>query len=111
YHVYKELKKRKALAIFYTDELTETGEAMANQGEERLIYQDAERHVDNSLQSLPARCQEIYFMSRKEHLTNEEIANRLGISKRTVEKQISEALRQITVHIRVMAILLGWFML
>jgi len=111
YHVYKELKKRKALAIFYTDELTETGEAMANQGEERLIYQDAERHVDNSLQSLPARCQEIYFMSRKEHLTNEEIANRLGISKRTVENQLTVALRHIRVQLKVMAILLGWFML
>lgn len=111
YHVYKELKKRKALTISYTDELTETGEAIANQGEERLIYQDAERQVDNSLQSLPARCQEIYFMSRKEHLTNEEIANKLGISKRTVENQLTVALRHIRLQLKVMAILLCWFML
>ena len=111
YHVYKELKKRKASTIVYTDELTETEEVMTNQGEDRLIYQDAERQVDNSLQSLPARCQEIYFMSRKEHLTNEEIANKLGISKRTVENQLTVALRHIRLQLKVMAILLCWFML
>lgn len=112
YHVYKELKKRKASAIVYTDELTETEAVMTNQGEERLIYQEAERYVDGSLQSLPARCQEIYLLSRKENLTNDEIANKLGISKRTVENQLTVALRHIRIQLKVISMmLLLWFML
>lgn len=111
YHVYKELKKRKTSAVVYTDELTETGEALTNQGEERLIYQEAERYVDGSLQSLPARCQEIYFMSRKENLTNDEIANKLGISKRTVENQLTVALRHIRILLKTATIILFFILL
>ncbi|MBD1423266.1 RNA polymerase sigma-70 factor [Sphingobacterium chuzhouense] len=111
YHVYKELKKRKTSAIVYMDELTETGGAMTNQGEERLIYQDAERYVDGSLQTLPARCQEIYFMSRKENLTNDEIANKLGISKRTVENQLTVALRHIRILLKAVTTVLFFIIL
>ncbi|PRD51347.1 RNA polymerase sigma-70 factor [Sphingobacterium gobiense] len=112
YHVYKELKKKKASVIVYTAELTETEIGMTNHGEERLIYQDAERYIDGRLQSLPPRCQEIYFMSRKENLTNDEIANKLGISKRTVENQLTVALRHIRIQLKVISImLLMWFTL
>jgi RNA polymerase sigma-70 factor (ECF subfamily) len=34
-------------------------------------------------------------MSRKEYLSNKEIAERLGLSKRTVEKHLEIALQQI----------------
>lgn len=49
--------------------------------------------LEQCLQPLPARCKEIFILSRKEDLSNDEIAERLRISKRTVENQISQATR------------------
>jgi RNA polymerase sigma-70 factor (family 1) len=44
---------------------------------------------------LPERCQEVFNLSRNEHLTNKEIAVRLGISEKTVENQINKALKRL----------------
>lgn len=44
---------------------------------------------------LPAKCREIFTLSRFEGLDNEEIADKIGISKRTVENQLSIALKSI----------------
>ncbi|MEP3371962.1 MAG: sigma-70 family RNA polymerase sigma factor [Maribacter dokdonensis] len=51
--------------------------------------------ITNSLKELSPRCQEVYQLSRVEHNTNEEIALQLGISKRSVENQVSLALKLI----------------
>lgn len=45
------------------------------------------------INQLPERCKKIFIMNRLEGLKNEEIAKQLNISKRTVETQISKALR------------------
>lgn len=44
---------------------------------------------------MPKQRQLIYRMSREEGLSNNEIANKLGISKRSVENQLSIALKEI----------------
>lgn len=49
--------------------------------------------IEQSVESLPPRCREIFRMSRYENLKIAEIADRLNISKRTVETQISKALK------------------
>ena len=51
--------------------------------------------ITNSLKELSPRCQEVYQLSRVENNTNEEIASQLGISKRSVENQVSLALKLI----------------
>jgi RNA polymerase sigma-70 factor (ECF subfamily) len=52
------------------------------------------RHaMENSFEKIPARCREIFEMSRVKGFTNNEIAAHLGLSKRTVELQISNAIR------------------
>lgn len=49
--------------------------------------------IEQSLDKLPPRCKEIFCMSRFEGYKNINIAEQLGISKRTVELQISNALK------------------
>ena len=44
---------------------------------------------------MPAQRQRIYRLSREQGLNNEEIANILKISQKTVENQISTALKDI----------------
>jgi RNA polymerase sigma-70 factor (ECF subfamily) len=51
--------------------------------------------VEKCLTKLPPRCREIFELSRFEGLKNQEIADKLGLSKRTVELQVSNALKQL----------------
>lgn len=51
--------------------------------------------VTNSLKEMSPRCQQIFRLSRVEDNSNEEIASQLGISKRSVENQVSLALKAI----------------
>ncbi|MBU3026331.1 RNA polymerase sigma-70 factor [Zobellia galactanivorans] len=55
--------------------------------------------INESLEELPPRCQEIFTLSRIEDVPNEEIAIKLGISKRSVENQVSLALKVIRRHL------------
>jgi len=50
------------------------------------------RHVTDNL---PDKCREIYHLSRNGRLSNQEIAERLGISVKTVEGHMTIALRRI----------------
>lgn len=47
--------------------------------------------VNREIQNLPPKCQKIFIMSKKEGLTNIEIAEYLKISIKTVETQITKA--------------------
>jgi RNA polymerase sigma-70 factor (ECF subfamily) len=49
--------------------------------------------IEKGMQKLPPRCREIFILSRFEGKDNSQIAEMLGISKRTVELQISNALK------------------
>lgn len=51
--------------------------------------------VEKSLQKLPPRCREIFELSRMKGLKNQQIAEKLNLSKRTVELQVSNALKQL----------------
>lgn len=46
-----------------------------------------------SMEKLSPRCREIFEMSRLKGLSNQEIADKLGITKRTTELQISNSLK------------------
>ena len=48
---------------------------------------------------LPARCKVIFELSRYEHLSNKEIAARLSISEKTVENQLTIALRRLRLRL------------
>lgn len=54
---------------------------------------ELETIIEKSLAKLPPRCREIFTLSRFEGFKNNDIADQLGISKRTVELQISNALK------------------
>ena len=49
--------------------------------------------ADNAIKKLPQKRQFIYMLSREEGLSNEEIARKLNITKKTVENQIHLSLK------------------
>lgn len=58
----------------------------------QLIDKELQTNFENVLNSLPQKCREVFTLSRKEGLRNREIAEKLNISKKNVEKHISKAL-------------------
>lgn len=51
--------------------------------------------IDRAISDLPARCREVFELSRVEGLRYSEIATVLGISVKTVEAQMGKALRML----------------
>ncbi|MDD7885392.1 RNA polymerase sigma factor [Flavivirga sp. 57AJ16] len=68
--------------------------------EEHYNLEDTLFLVNDSIKNLPLRCKEIFTLSRLEGIPNSEIAERLGISKRTVENQISIALKAVNKNLK-----------
>ena len=53
------------------------------------------RMISMIVAEMPETRRQIFIMSLYQHMSNDGIARKLGISKRTVEKQISNSLKQI----------------
>ncbi len=65
-----------------------------------IIYQDFEDIILGEIEKLPPKCRNVFLMSRFETFSNSEIAKKLNISERTVEKHISEAVKFLKSNIK-----------
>jgi RNA polymerase sigma-70 factor (ECF subfamily) len=70
-------------------------EAWSVDFQDQVEYAELLQAVYKTIDLLPPQCRKIFMMSRFEKLTYQEIANILGISPKTVEVQISKALRNL----------------
>ena len=60
-----------------------------------LEYKDLKDLIVNAIDRLPGKCKKIYQLSRDQGLSNNEIASQLDLSVKTVENQITIAIRKI----------------
>lgn len=94
FQVLKAIRAGKVDQSFYervariTDHVSDTDPAQ---------FKELQGIIHTLVESLPESCREVFRLSREEHLTYPEIARRLDISVKTVEKRMSLALR----HFRV----------
>ena len=51
--------------------------------------------ITSSMQSLPPRCREIYSLCKEDHFTYKEVAEKMGISQKTVENQMGISLQKL----------------
>jgi len=65
-----------------------------------LLEKELERQVEQAVESLPPRCREVFKLSRFEYLKNKEIAQRLNLSPKTVERQMTIALEKLRYLLR-----------
>lgn len=63
--------------------------------EAELMAGEMERVLNEHIDRLPDRMREVFLLSRREHLSYAEIAERLQISDKTVKKQIHNALKHL----------------
>lgn len=64
----------------------------SNDIEEDLNNRFLENILSEFIEKLPSERRKIFLLSRKENLSNKEIASRLNISEKTVETQIRRSL-------------------
>ena len=61
--------------------------------QESLEAGDLKAAMEQALERLPKRCRTIFILCRLEGLSHKEIGERLDISPKTVENQMTKALR------------------
>jgi RNA polymerase sigma-70 factor (ECF subfamily) len=79
-----------------------------------LVADELKIKIDSAISELPEKCREIFVLNRYENLKYQEIANKLQISVKTVETQMSKALQHMRIRlaefISVFLILLSSFL-
>lgn len=68
--------------------------------QQQLEADDLQKLIDESIDQLPERCRLVFTLSRFEEMSYQEIATELDISIKTVENQISKALKFLRVALR-----------
>lgn len=66
---------------------------------ESLLARELQKDIAHSLGKLPAECRKVFELSREDGLKYKEIAVTLNISVKTVEAQMSKALRLLRVEL------------
>ncbi len=77
----------------------------------KLQYRELEFRLKKAINELPEQCRTIFQMSRFEELRYAEIAAELGISIKTVENQISKALKRLRLQLADYLPLILWFLI
>lgn len=65
----------------------------------KVLLAELEQKIKTALSELPEQCRTILQMSRFEELRYQEIADKLGISVKTVEAQMSKALKLLRIKL------------
>jgi RNA polymerase sigma-70 factor, ECF subfamily len=88
-------KHAELLWYLYVQRSTENDNAYQS-----LLLNDLEKDLNTALAHLPKECKRIFELSRFEGLKYQEIAQRLNISIKTVETQMSRALTRLRLELR-----------
>jgi RNA polymerase sigma-70 factor, ECF subfamily len=85
----KHLKVRSAYSSYAQTQLKN----VSDQAEKKILLGDLEDKLNQALSELPEQCRTIFQMSRFEELKYQEIADRMGLSIKTIENQMGKALK------------------
>ena len=67
--------------------------------EDILLYRELSEKVQEAISSLPPKCGQVFKLSRTEDLSNKEIAQKLNISLKSVEANITRALKSLRIEL------------
>lgn len=82
-----------------TDILEQYVTSYMQNSEQSLLLKELEEEITAYIDTLPPQCHKIFVLSRSYGLKNREIAERLDISIKAVEKQIGKALYGLKEHL------------
>lgn len=90
--VLDDIRKRKR--HIWDEQVVETQQMSENVTVlDHLETNDLQQVIDQAIASLPERCRVVFSLSRFENMSHKEIAQGLSISTKTIESQITKALK------------------
>jgi RNA polymerase sigma-70 factor, ECF subfamily len=75
-------------------------EALQKLDTSEMAFREIEIIIKKTLEELPPRCREIFILSRMEGLKNNEVADKLNVTVKAVEAQITKALKVFRVSLK-----------
>jgi len=92
------LLKRKQLLLKHHEklkwmEMHYQYESLSRMGDDYLEFNELKDKIDLAVKNLPEHCRVVFEMSRFEELKNREIAEKLGVTQKTVEAHLTKALK------------------
>jgi len=67
---------------------------------DHLVERELRDRINLAINELPEKCREVFLLNRNDHLKYQEIADKLRISVKTVETQMSKALQHLRIHLK-----------
>ncbi|MBO9153481.1 RNA polymerase sigma-70 factor [Chitinophaga sp. GCM10012297] len=95
HYIQKEVTRKK-----YKDSLKSLPASHSNSTEEAVLLNDLNNRLSGAIARLPEKCRSVFELSRRQHKTNREIAEELGISEKTVENHLTRALRHLRLSLK-----------
>lgn len=95
-----DIYRKNMIETNYQNYQSKSAEPHANDTASQINFSDLQMLIDEAVDQMPQQQQLVFRLSRTDGLLNEEIAQKLGISKRTVEKHISNSLKIIKVIVK-----------
>lgn len=90
----------KALNLIRDERVKSVGEeplqfktAQQDTVQQRMEGEELQQRIKGAIDRLPERCRLVFILSRYEEMSYQQIADKMGISIKTVENQISKALK------------------
>lgn len=81
--------------------------------QDHLVAEELKTKIEEATNELPEKCREVFLKNRHEHMKYQEIADELNISIKTVEAQMSKALKhmreKLAEYITVLLIMMDFF--
>lgn len=91
YKVFAEFRKNKVTNVELFEDLNQRFQYATP--ETKMLHDELVEQINLIVKTLPKKCQEVYVLSRNKQLSHKEIAEKLGISTKTVENHITLALK------------------
>ena len=95
-----DIRKQKKMQIVGTDTILPVAAAVQPDAVKQLENNELEQLIHNTIENLAPKCRTVFVLSRKEQLSNKEIAEKLGVTLKTVEAHITTALKKLSVVIK-----------
>lgn len=104
-HIFNKSRSKSFNYAFYDATINNALEHSYDINNE-LDAKDLENHIDQLIREMPQQRQTVFVLSRKYHKSYKEIASELGISEKTVERHINEAIKYIKLNLKMLVLFL-----
>jgi len=99
YKVINHLEKEFSRKLYHKVQAG-VSHAMENTTEDAIYLNDLNLALEREIQKLPPKRQEIFKLSRQQHLSIKQVASHLGISEKTAENQLGKALKVLKINLK-----------